>query len=72
GHDASDAMAFFGKYLDVSPPSRLVWTNDESEGAAVTTVTFEIFAEEGHGIRGVVSERDAITAPGANIHLEGK
>lgn len=41
GHDASDAMAFFGKYLDVSPPSRLVWTNDESEGAAVTTVTFE-------------------------------
>ncbi|NKJ77552.1 ATPase [Rhizobium ruizarguesonis] len=41
GHDDSDAMAFFGKYLDVSPPSRLVWTNDESEGAAVTTVTFE-------------------------------
>ncbi|MGO8586721.1 SRPBCC domain-containing protein, partial [Rhizobium ruizarguesonis] len=30
-----------GKYLDVSPPSRLVWTNDESEGAAVNTVTFE-------------------------------
>ena len=41
GHDASEAMAFFGKYLEVSPPSRLVWTNDETEGAAVTTVTFE-------------------------------
>ena len=34
-------MAFFGTYLEVSPPSRLVWTNDESEDAAVTTVTFE-------------------------------
>ncbi|MBY3211711.1 SRPBCC family protein [Rhizobium laguerreae] len=42
GHDASDAMAFFGKYLDVSPPSRLVWSNDEGgEEGAVTTVTFE-------------------------------
>jgi uncharacterized protein YndB with AHSA1/START domain len=41
GHDASDSTAFFGKYLDVSPPSRLVWTNDESGAGAVTTVTFE-------------------------------
>lgn len=41
GHDASNSMAFFGKYLEVSPPSRLVWTNDESDGGAVTTVTFE-------------------------------
>jgi uncharacterized protein YndB with AHSA1/START domain len=41
GHDASDSMAFFGKYLEVSPPSRLVWTNDESDDAAVTTVTFD-------------------------------
>jgi uncharacterized protein YndB with AHSA1/START domain len=40
GHDAANAMAFFGKYLDVTPPSRLVWTNDEG-GGAVTTVTFE-------------------------------
>jgi uncharacterized protein YndB with AHSA1/START domain len=35
------SFAFFGKYLEVEPPSRLVWTNDESEDAAVTTVTFE-------------------------------
>ncbi|CCM79445.1 SRPBCC family protein [Rhizobium mesoamericanum] len=41
GHDASDSMVFFGKYVDVLPPSRLVWTNDESDNAAVTTVTFE-------------------------------
>jgi uncharacterized protein YndB with AHSA1/START domain len=34
-------MAFFGKYLEVSPPSRLVWTNDEGGSGAVTTVTFE-------------------------------
>lgn len=41
GHDAANAMAFFGTYLDVSPPSRLFWTNDEGENGAVTTVTFE-------------------------------
>jgi uncharacterized protein YndB with AHSA1/START domain len=35
-------MAFFGRYLEVTPPSRLVWTNEEgAEGGAVTTVTFE-------------------------------
>lgn len=34
---------FFGKYLEVTPPSRLVWTNDEGgpEAANITTVTFE-------------------------------
>jgi uncharacterized protein YndB with AHSA1/START domain len=36
------AMAFFGKYLEVTPPSRLVWTNEEGgEDGPVTTVTFE-------------------------------
>jgi len=34
-------MAFFGTYKEVTPHSRLVWTNDESEQGAVTTVTFE-------------------------------
>ncbi len=34
-------MAFFGRYIDVTPPSRLVWTNEEEEDGAVTTVTFE-------------------------------
>jgi uncharacterized protein YndB with AHSA1/START domain len=41
GHDAANAMEFFGKYLEVVPNARLVWTNEESEDAAVTTVTFE-------------------------------
>lgn len=41
GHDEANAMAFFGKYLEVVPLARLVWTNDESDDAAVTTVTFE-------------------------------
>jgi uncharacterized protein YndB with AHSA1/START domain len=45
GHGASKAMAFFGRYLEVTPHSRLVWTNDESDDGAVTTVTFE--EEEG-------------------------
>ena len=37
----SKTMAFFGTYLEVSPPSLLSWTNEESEDGAVTTVTFE-------------------------------
>lgn len=37
----SKTMAFFGKYVDVTPPSRLSWTNEESDDGAVTTVTFE-------------------------------
>jgi uncharacterized protein YndB with AHSA1/START domain len=37
-----EPKAFFGKYLEVTPPSRLVWTNDEGgAGGAVSTVTFE-------------------------------
>jgi uncharacterized protein YndB with AHSA1/START domain len=39
--EASKPMAFFGRYLEVIPHSRLVWTNDESDDGAVTTVTFE-------------------------------
>jgi uncharacterized protein YndB with AHSA1/START domain len=35
-------MAFFGRYIEVTPHSRLVWTNDEGgEDGAITTVTFE-------------------------------
>jgi uncharacterized protein YndB with AHSA1/START domain len=40
GGDGSDSMTFFGRYLEVTPPSRLVWTNEESDDAPVTTVTF--------------------------------
>src|SRR4249919_589516 len=41
GQDAATSFAFFGKYLEVTPPSRMVWTNDESADGPVTTVTFE-------------------------------
>jgi uncharacterized protein YndB with AHSA1/START domain len=41
-HPAFDQpMAFFGTYREVTPPRRLVWTNEESDQGAVTTVTFE-------------------------------
>lgn len=34
-------MPFVGRYLEVHPHTRLVWTNEESDDGAVTTVTFE-------------------------------
>lgn len=34
-------MAFFGTYKEVVPNKRVVWTNEESDQGAVTTVTFE-------------------------------
>jgi uncharacterized protein YndB with AHSA1/START domain len=41
GHGGSEA-AFFGKYLEVVPHSRLSWTNEEGgENGPITTVTFE-------------------------------
>jgi uncharacterized protein YndB with AHSA1/START domain len=42
GHPAFEQpMIFFGKYIEVTPHARLVWTNEESDNGAVTTVTFE-------------------------------
>jgi len=41
GRDSSSSAAFFGKYLEVIPNSKIVWTNDEGEEGAVTTVTFD-------------------------------
>ena len=41
GLEGSKPMVFFGRYLEVIHHSRLVWTNEESEEGAVTTVTFE-------------------------------
>ena len=42
-HDAfPEPMAFFGRYLEVTPHSRLAWTNEEAQGGGqVTTVSFE-------------------------------
>ena len=39
---APEPMAFYGKYIEVTPHSRLTWTNEEGgDGGSVTTVTFE-------------------------------
>jgi uncharacterized protein YndB with AHSA1/START domain len=37
----AEPMSFFGRYLEVTPPSRLVWTNEEEDAAVVTTAMFE-------------------------------
>jgi uncharacterized protein YndB with AHSA1/START domain len=68
--DGTNTMAFFGKYIEVTPHSRIVWTNDESgEDGAITTVTFE---EDGEKTLQVLHElyrskevRDAALASGA-------
>jgi uncharacterized protein YndB with AHSA1/START domain len=39
--DFEQPMAFHGRYIEVTPNSRIVWTNEESSDGAVTTVTFE-------------------------------
>lgn len=42
GDDPANTMAFFGRYLDVVPDQRIVWTNDEGgDAGSVTTATFE-------------------------------
>lgn len=44
---AEQPMAFFGKYIEVAPYSRLAWTNEEAgDNGAVTTVTFTDDGEE--------------------------
>lgn len=39
--DFEQPMAFFGRYIEVTPHSRIVSTNEESENGPVSTVTFE-------------------------------
>lgn len=61
-----DGMDFFGKYLEVTPHSRIAWTNDEGgENGSVTTVTFE---EKGGETLLVMSEvypsKEALDAAG--------
>jgi len=64
GEDPAKTMAFFGRYLEVVPHSRIVWTNEESgEGGAVSTVTF---AEKGGQtllvLRDVYPSKEALDA----------
>lgn len=41
GAPAGGSFSFFGKYIEVVPFAKMVWTNEESDGGSVTTVTFE-------------------------------
>lgn len=53
-HPASEQpMAFFGRYLEVTPNQRLVWTNEESPDGSTTTVSF---SESDGGTLVVVSD----------------
>lgn len=61
-----DGMDFFGRYIEVTPPSRIVWMNEEGgENGSVTTVTFE---EKGGQTLLVMSElypsKEALDAAG--------
>lgn len=68
--DGTKTMAFFGKYIEVTPHSKIVWTNDESgEDGAISTVTLE---EKGgqtllvlHELYRTKEARDAGLASGA-------
>lgn len=40
GADAENSFAFFGKYTEVIPSERIVWTNEEGGDVAISTVTF--------------------------------
>ena len=68
--DGTKTMAFFGKYIEVTPHSRIVWTNDESgEDGAITTVTLEEKGEKTllvlHELYRSKEVRDAALASGA-------
>jgi uncharacterized protein YndB with AHSA1/START domain len=67
-HPASkQPMTFFGKYIEVTPHSRLVWTNEESDDGAVTTVTFE----EKHGKTLLILLERYPTKEALDLSIEG-
>src|SRR5262249_27539750 len=74
GHPASEKpMEFFGRYTEVTTPSRLVWTNEEGgDEGPVTTVTFD---ERGGETRVVVHDlypsKDALDAAIASGSTSG-
>ena len=61
-----DGMDFHGRYIEVTPPSRIVWTNEEGgENGSITTVTLE---DKGGGTLLVMTElypsKEALDAAG--------
>jgi uncharacterized protein YndB with AHSA1/START domain len=39
--EGGQVWAFFGKYIEVEPNARIVWTNEESDNGPISSVTFE-------------------------------
>jgi len=64
-HDGT-TMEFYGKYIEVTPYSRLVWTNEESgDNGSVTTVTFEeIDGKTRLVLRDLYPSKEALDAAG--------
>ena len=64
-------MEFFGTYLEVTPDSRLVWTNDEGDaGQTVTTVTFEETAGKTRlTVSNLYPSKEALEADGSTAAL---
>ena len=61
--DQPEPMAFFGTYLEVTPPTRLVWTNEETDPGSVTTATFEERDGKTHLVlRDLYPSKDALDA----------
>lgn len=60
----NEPMAFFGRYVEVTPPTRLVWTNEEAgDAGSVTTVTFEERGGKTHIVmRDLYPSKDALDA----------
>lgn len=68
-HEGS-TMEFFGTYLEVTPDSRLVWTNEEDGGHTVTTVTFEETAGKTRlSVSNLYPSKEALDSDGSTAAL---
>ena len=72
GTDHDNSMSFYGKYLDVVPNARIVWTNDEGEEGSVTTVTFaEVAGKTELVLRDVYPFKEALDEAMASGSVSG-
>lgn len=72
GLDGDNSVSFYGKYLDVVPNVRIVWTNDEGEEGPVTTVTFEQRDGKTHLVlRDLYPSREALEEAMASGSISG-
>lgn len=68
----SEPMAFVGRYLEVTPPHRLVWTNEETDEGSITTVTLEEQGGKTHLVlHDLYPSKDALDAALASESIGG-